>query len=222
MLLVHLVPLGRERYDLYSEPPDSADEGPPPADAGRVRRWLHSAGEQWQAYVDAARTSTATSGFAKWRDAIICRLAQTLDEQRTLRAIRTSDRATVRFADTQTPEGARAALQRILSASQRHHGQRLVVYLVLFVLSGVLFFVPGPNIVAYYLGFQAFGHLQSWRGARHGASSAVVWTFESDADLAELARLAVLPHAVRAAAVHSVAERLGLEHLPGFFERSAR
>lgn len=216
------MPLGRERYELYSEPPETADDGALPADAGRVRRWLHAAGEQWQSYVDAARTSTATSGFAKWRDAVICRLAQTLDEQRTLRAIRTSDRAVVRFADTQLPDAARAAVQRILASSQRHHGQRLVIYLVLFILSGVLFFVPGPNIVAYYLGFQAFGHLQSWRGARHAASPALAWTFEASADLAELGRLAGLPHDVRTAAVHAVAERLGLEHLPAFFERSAR
>lgn len=219
---MHLVPLGRERYDLYSEPPDSASDGPLPADAGRVRRWLHTAGEQWQSYVDAARTSSATSGFAKWRDAIICRLAQTLDEQRTLKAIRTSARAAVRFPETQAPDAARTAVQRILAASQRYHGQRAVIYLVLFVLSGILFFVPGPNIVAYYLGFQAFGHLQSWRGARHAASPALAWTFEPSADLAELARLAGLPHDVRVAAVHAVAARLGLEHLPAFFERSAR
>lgn len=219
---MHLVPLGRERYDLYSEHIDVADDGPLPADAGRVRRWLHAAGEQWQAYVDAARTSSATTGFAKWRDAVICRLAQTLDEQRTLRAIRTSTHAAVKFPDTQAADEARAAVQRILSASQRHHGQRLVIYLVLFVLSGILFFIPGPNIVAYYLGFQAFGHLQSWRGARHAASPALTWTFEPSADLAELGRLAGLPHDVRAQAVHVVAERLGLEHLPAFFERSAR
>ncbi|MGE3958797.1 MAG: hypothetical protein AB7H96_18950 [Vicinamibacterales bacterium] len=219
-MLVHLIPLGRERYDLYAEPPDD-DEGPPAHDAGRVRRWLHTAGEQWRLYVDAARMGTATGRFAKWRDAIICRLAETLDEQRTLRALRTSDAPTALFPATLDEAGARAAVGRILAASIRHHGQRLVIYLLLFIASGVLFFVPGPNIVAYYLGFQAFGHLQSWRGARRAGSPAVTWRLTPSADLAELARLSEQPHAQRAARVREIANRLGLEHLPAFFERAA-
>ncbi|MGC4080750.1 MAG: hypothetical protein QM736_01165 [Vicinamibacterales bacterium] len=220
LLLVHLIPLDRDRYELYAEPPE-IDEGPLAHDAGRVRRWLHKAGEQWRDYVDAARMSTATSGFAKWRDAIICRLAQTLDEQRTLRSLRTASAATVLFPSTIDPTAARAALDRILAASLRHHGQWLIVYLVLFVLSGILFFIPGPNIVAYYLGFQGFGHLQSWRGARHAASPALAWTLMPSTDLAELAALVGTPHGARTAKVAAIADRLGLEHLPAFFERAA-
>ncbi len=219
---MHLVPLGRERYDLYSEPPDGPDDGALPADAGRMRRWLHAAGEQWQVYVDAARVGEATSGFAKWRDAVICRLAETLDEQRTLRALRTSTQAKAIYPSGLEPGAARTQVQRILSASMSYHGKRLLIYLALFVVSGALAIIPGPNAIAYYFGFQAFGHLQSWRGARHAASADLAWTFESSADLAELADLATQPHALRGARVHAVAARLGLEHLPAFFERSAR
>jgi hypothetical protein len=217
LLLVHLVPLGRERYDLYSEPPDAADDGALPADAGRMRRWLHAAGEQWQAYVDAARVGEATSGFARWRDTVICRLAETLDEQRTLKALRTSTQATAIFPAGLDPSVARSEVQRILSRSMSYHGKRLLIYLGLFVVSGALAIIPGPNVIAYYFGFQAFGHLQSWRGARNGA-----WTLEPNVDLAELATLATQPHAVRGGRVQDVAARLGLEHLPAFFERRAR
>lgn len=219
-MLVHLIPLGRDRYELYAEAPEE-DEGPLAHDAGRVRRWLHRAGEQWREYVDAARMSTATGRFAIWRDAIICKLAATLDEQRTLRSLRTATAATMLFPSGMNQAAARAALDRILASSQRHHGQRLVIYLTLFVLSGILFFIPGPNIVAYYLGFQGFGHLQSWRGARH-ASADVAWILQPNPDLDELATLATQPHATRADRVRAVAQRLALEHLPAFFERLAR
>lgn len=218
-MLVHLVPLGRDRHELYAEAPEE-DEGPLAHDAGRVRRWLHRAGEQWREYVDAARMGTATGRFATWRDAVICKLAATLDEQRTLRSLRTADTSTMLFPSGIEPAAARATLDRILVSSQRHHGQRLVVYLVLFVLSGILFFIPGPNIVAYYLGFQGFGHLQAWRGARHAAAD-VTWTLQPSTDLEELAVLATEPHATRSERVRAVAQRLALEHLPAFFERAA-
>ncbi len=219
-MLVYLIPLGRDRHELYTEVPEEED-GPLAHDAGRVRRWLHKAGDQWRQYVDAARTSTATGRFAIWRDAIICKLAATLDEQRTLRSLRTAAAATMLFASGMDQAPARAALDRILASSQRHHGRWLVIYLTLFLLSGILFFVPGPNIVAYYLGFRAFGHLQAWRGARH-ASAEVSWTLQPNADLDELSRLATQPHASRADGVRAVAQRLALEHLPAFFERLAR
>ncbi len=218
-MVTHLIPLGRNRYELYAEAPEE-DGGPLPHDAGRVRRWLHRAGEQWGEYVDTARMGNASGRFARWRDAIICRLAATLDEQRTLRSLRTAGAATLLFPSGIDAVVARAALDRILTSSQRHHGQRLVIYLVLFVVSGILFFIPGPNIVAYYLGFQAFGHLQAWRGARRAASD-VAWTLEPSPDLGELATLATEPHAARAERVRAVAQRLALEHLPAFFERAA-
>jgi hypothetical protein len=218
-LLVHLIPLGRDRYELYAEPP-VAEEDPLAHDAGRLRRWLHNAGEQWREYVHAARMGTATGRFARWRDAIICKLATSLDEQRTLRGLRTAVNATALYPSGLDPSEARAALDRILAASRRHHGWWLVIYLVLFLLSGILFFIPGPNIVAYYLGFQGFGHLQSWRGARH-ASSDVAWTLTPNDDLSELASLADQPHQTRAERLHAVARRLHLEELAAFFERAA-
>jgi len=218
-VVTHLIPLGRNRYELYAEAPDE-DEGPLAHDAGRMRHWLYRAGEQWGDYVDAARMGTASGRFAIWRDAIICRLAATLDEQRTLRSLRTAGAATLLYPSGIDAVAARAALDRILASSQRHHGQRLVIYLVLFVLSGILFFIPGPNIVAYYLGFRAFGHLQVWRGARRAASD-VTWTLQPSPDLGELATLATAPHAVRAERVRAVAQRLALEHLPAFFERAS-
>jgi hypothetical protein len=93
--------------------------------------------------------------------------------------------------------------------------------LLLFIASGVLFFIPGPNIVAYYLGFRTFGHVQSWRGAR-AALTVVQWSLTPSAPLTELGLLAEAPHASRPrGAVEDIARRLHLEHLPAFFERAS-
>jgi len=214
-----LIPLGRSRFEPYAEPPVDADR-PLAHDAGRIRRWLHRANQQWHILVDGARLRSATTGFAKWRDSIVCKLADSLDEQRTLWALRNATRATVLFPSSLERDSARSLLDQILDAARSYHGRRLIVYVVLFVLSGVFFFVPGPNIVAYYLGFQSFGHLQSWRGARR-ALTGVEWTLQPSDDLAELATLVQEPQAARAARVEDIARRLDLEHLPAFFEREA-
>lgn len=216
---VHLVPLGRDRFDLYAEPAVESGE-PVPHDAGRVRRWLHHAGEQWQSLVDQARTGGAGGRFARWRDHVICRLADSIDEQRALWALRKVTSAQALHPSDLDATNARGRMNQILLAAQRHHGWWLVIDLVLFIASGILFFVPGPNIVAYYLGFRTFGHLQSWRGARQGIAT-IVWTMSPCDELAELARLASQPHAAREARVQAIAARLGLEHLPAFFERAA-
>jgi hypothetical protein len=216
---VHLIPLGRSRFEPYAEPPVDNDR-PLSHDSGRIRLWMHRANQQWRSLVDSARLRTATTGFAKWRDGIVCKLADSLDEQRTLWALRNATRATVLFPSNLEQRSARVLLDQILAAAQRYHGRRLVVYTVLFVLSGVFFFVPGPNIVAYYLGFQSFGHLQSWRGARR-ALTGVEWTLQPSDDLAELATLVQEPQAARAARVEDIGRRLALEHLAAFFEREA-
>lgn len=162
----------------------------------------------------------STSALGRWSDSIVCRLADSLDEQRTLWALRSLTSATLLFPSNMTAFDASAALRSNLQASQAHHGRWMVVDLLLFIASGVLFFVPGPNIVAYYLGFRTFGHLQSWRGARQ-ALGPLQWTVQSSDALAELAALVSVPHERRAPRVEAIAGALGLSHLPAFFERAA-
>src|SRR5439155_469943 len=45
-MTVHLLPIGRGRFDLYAEP-IADDEAAPDADAGTARRLLHRAGVKW-------------------------------------------------------------------------------------------------------------------------------------------------------------------------------
>ena len=217
-MLVHLVPIGRGRFELYAEPPEV--ETPPPAhDAGRLRRWLHNAGDQWRSIVDTARLDNASSRLGRWRDALFRTLADSIDGQRTMWSLRTAEAATALFPAHMTQAAAQNVLNTRLVDARRFHGIRFAIYLTLFLASGILFFVPGPNIVAYYIGFQAFGHMQSWRGAKQ-ATSTLRWTLSPSEELAELDRLKGRSHADRASQVEAIAVRLGLPRLPAFFERA--
>jgi hypothetical protein len=135
-------------------------------------------------------------------------------------ALRDRARATMLCPSALDPSRARSILYESLVLARRHHGRWLVIDLLLFVSSGVFIFVPGPNILAYYLAFRVIGHLQSWRGATHG-SRTTDWTLQSDADLADLASLVDVPREARAPRVAAIASRLNLPRLSAFFDRVA-
>lgn len=213
-----LLSLGRDRFELYSEPPDEAPAAPAHG-AGRVRRWMHSASMQWRELVETARGGAATGRFARWRDRIVCHLAESIAEQRTLWALSDQSDAMLLYPETIQEAAARATLTRVLQGARRHHGFWMVIDVLVFLGSAVLAPIPGPNLIAYYVAFRAIGHWQSWRGAGRGA--AIQWTFRPDSDLAELATLVNVPRAARASRVHAIAERLNLHRLPTFFERVA-
>jgi hypothetical protein len=219
MLTVFLVPAGRDRFELYSEPPEEP-RAVPDREAGRISHAVHAAGVKWHALVDAARRGEARGTLGRWRDAMICRLAESIAEQRTLGAMRRHTAATLEYPSTIDEARARRVLDRALARGRVHHGRWLLVDLVLFIASGVLFFVPGPNVVAYYLAFRVVGHFNSWRGARH-AIAEIAWSFHPDCDLGELASLVDEPRDARAPRVEAIAERLNLRRLSAFFDRVA-
>ena len=218
-MTVYLLAVGRERFELYSEPPEEPGEAPQPS-AGRWRRWAHSAYVRWHDLVESARRNTSTGQIAQWRDAVVRRLAETIAEQRTLWALAQQTDAMLLFPASLAEPAARNALMSALASARRHHGWWLVVDVPLFVVSGLLTPFPGPNVIAYYLGFRLVGHWLSWRGARH-AEMCVKWTLEPDGSLAELASLVNIPRAVRAPRVDAIAARLNLHRLSAFFERVA-
>ena len=218
-MTVYLLSLGRDRFEIYSEPPEKPGE-PPREGAGRLRRWAHQAYVRWHDLVEAARQRSSTGRIARWRDAAVRRLAETIAEQRTLWALAQHTEATLLFPESVGEPEARRALDRLLSAARRHHGWWMVVDAPLFVASGVAALIPGPNVLAYYLGFRLIGHWLSWRGARHAASG-VAWTLEPDSSLAELASLVNVPRSARQSRVDAIAARLNLHRLSAFFERIA-
>ena len=224
---VCLVPLGGSRVALYAEPPAVA-EPPPAPDASRLRHWLHRAGVEWRRLMvdararvlDGSTASGATARLRRWFDRLVCRLADTIDDQRALWSLRGMTDATLLYASSLTTAEATAKLHAVLGTLRRHHGRWMVADLLLFIVTGALFLLPGPNVIAYYFGIRAFGHLQSWRGARQ-ARTDMHWTLEASDPIAELAALAEWPRAARAAGVEAVAARLDLPGLASFVARNA-
>jgi hypothetical protein len=218
-MTVYLLAIGGGRFELYSEPPEEPGAPPRPS-AGRLRLWAHEAYIRWHELVESARRRTSTGQIAKWRDSVVRRLAETIAEQRTLWALAQQTEATLLFPASVGESDARAALDRALARARRHHGWWIVVDAPIFAASGILAPVPGPNVLAYYLGFRLVGHWLSWRGARHAVGD-VQWTLEPDGSLAELASLVNMPRAARASQVDAIAARLNLQRLSAFFERVA-
>src|SRR5262249_21057061 len=110
--------------------------------------------------------------------------------------------------------------RRVLTRACRHHGLWTAVDGALFVLSGFLVLVPGPNVLAYYFGLRLAGHSLSWRGARQGLDR-VEWRARPEPALPELGALAKLPRDSRAARVEAIASTLKLPRLAAFFDRVA-
>jgi hypothetical protein len=218
-MIVYLVPVGKERFELYAEPPEEPS-APPARTAGRLQRWSHTIGVRWHALVDDARRARGTGRVVRWRDALIRRLAETIAEQRTLWGLRGRTSATLLYPSTLKADAARAALNASLLQSRRHHGRWLIVDVLLLVGSAILALVPGPNLIAYYFLFRLVGHLQSWRGARDSLAR-VVWTCEGSPSLAELASLVDMPRDARASRVAAIAARLNVPRLSAFFDRAA-
>jgi len=175
----------------------------------------------WHETVSAARPDDAHRGrLARWRDRLVCRVAESIAEQRALWALRKAAAGTADYPSDLETGDARAILRRTLAHARRHHLRWLLVDGALSAASVLLVVLPGPNVVAYYFLFRLVGHYLSWRGARQ-ALDRTAWTFRPEPALAELGALAALPRDSRAAQLQAIANRLDLPRLPAFFDRAA-
>lgn len=220
---IYLVPLGSGRFELYSEPPD---DHPDPAEQsgdgdGFIKRQFHTVQEKWRETVHTARRREPSgSRFAQFRDWAVCRVAESIAEQRTLWSLRHALEATLVHQSNLSDTAAADRRKAILARARRHHGWWLIVDGVLFVASGALMLIPGPNVFAYYFGFRLIGHYLSWRGARQ-ALDLTRWTARAEPALDELATLADVARDARASRVEAIAEALKLPRLAAFFDRAA-
>jgi hypothetical protein len=214
---VYLVPTARGGFELYTEPSDGSDRMP--ESPGRIQRVLQWARTHWRDAVAVAERGQGTGRLARWRDRVIAALAESIAEQRTLWALGAVHTATLYLPASLGTDEARRVLSGSLSAARRYHARWLAVDLVGLTISGALAIVPGPNMLAYYFVFRVVGHLQSYRGARRGLG--LTWSFVADEGLAELVTLVHESYTGRARRVEAIAARMGLPHLPVFFDRVA-
>ena len=240
---VYLVPVGTDRYELYCEVPDEpvTEDGEEADDAGehqprgvfrRVVAWpgrffrrLRAGFREMLAEAERerrlGRASSPQDGWlARVKGRVMRWVAESIAEQRLLWHLRSQTVACLHYPDDIDEARAISLLQAQLRRDFEKHRFWLAINAVLFVLSGLLFFVPGPNAVAYYFAFRLVGHYLSMRGARQGQSG-VEWRAERSAPLAELRRAIALEPTARERQVQDVALRLRLEHLASFFARTA-
>jgi hypothetical protein len=147
-------------------------------------------------------------------------VAESIAEQRLLWHLRSQTEACLYYPDDRDEESAVRELREHLRRDYEKHRFWLTIHALLFVASGVFFFIPGPNFVAYYFAFRLVGHYLSLRGAKQGLSG-VTWKPIKSAELTELRRAIGLAPAIRERRVNEVALQLRLEHLASFFERTA-
>ncbi|HET6955122.1 MAG TPA: hypothetical protein VFI56_01035 [Vicinamibacterales bacterium] len=217
---VYLVPIGSGRFDLYTEPSDEAESmgRGHPAFLGRVIERIRDA---WRQMKHAATAPGDRTGrLTRIRDWVVCRIAESIAEQRTLWSLRTLTSATFIFPSDLSETSAASIRSRVLMRARRQHGWWLLLNTLGVILTAILVLLPGPNLIGYYFLFRVVAHYLSWSGARH-ALEGVLWRPTAEPALTELGTLARLPREARASRVAAIASQLRLTRLEAFFDRVA-
>lgn len=225
---VFLIPVAADRHELYCELPDddpSADPPPTGFFRGLWYRFREALAEaERERHRPRHEPSPASAADASWyaraKRRTLCRIAETIAEQRLLWHMRRQDAATLVHPHDITSADAMRIMRVSMQSDFEKHRFWLIVDTVLFVLSGLLVVLPGPNVIGYYFGFRLVGHFLSMRGARQ-ALTRVTWATQESAPLAELRTAISLGPDEREARVTDIAARLQLERLVAFFLRTA-
>ncbi len=224
---VYLVPIGPTLYELYCE---SVEAGRTDATVGASRGGWYARFRQMMAEAQEARRAQRLStlpddpaGRRPWlvrlRNVIIGWIAEAIVDWRMLWHLRSRRTVTLVHPDDMQSDDAVAAARAGLQRDADRHVRRLVGSgIAAAILGPLLFFVPGPNLIAYYFVFLAVGHLLAWRGARHGLTG-VRWKPRASGPLTELRRILKDDPERRATHLRDIAARLKLDHLAPFVER---
>ena len=224
---VYVIPVAASRYELYCEhdgnEPEVIEDVPP---QGRFAQ-LYANFREALARVEQERLSgepRVHAGPRSWsermKEHFMCWIAEKIAEQRLLWRLRHESELMLHYPDDMTCEAAIEVARAELQREVDRHTKWMIIDGLLFVASGVFFFVPGPNIIAYYFGFRLVGHFLSRRGARHGLTE-VRWESCPSPQLSRLRRVLALEPNERDREVHEVASALHLPHLAKFFERTS-
>jgi hypothetical protein len=185
---------------------------------------MHRLHERWrQAAHTAANAARAGSTGGRWaraRDWLVRRIAESIAEQRTLWSLRTVTVAPFIYPDDLSEASAAGVRERLLAHARRHHGRWLLINIAGVAATAILVLLPGPNLIGYYFAFRVVGHFLSWRGARQGLER-VAWRATAEPALTALGALAHLLRDERAERVASIADGLHVPRLAAFFDRVA-
>ena len=222
---VYLVPVGSDRHELYCEVPDTPVDAEEEAPTGFWRN-LRKRFRQTLAEAERNRREPAAAQpeMPGWTARVKARtmrwVAESIAEQRLLWHLRGKTQGCLYYPDDIPETTAANALRTSLRRDFEKHRFWMIIDGLLFLGSGLLALIPGPNLIAYYFAFRLVGHFFSLRGARQGLN-VMQWRYESTPLLSELRHAIALEPHVRVSRVRDVASRLRLEHLATFFERAA-
>lgn len=223
---VFLIPVGVGRYELYCEMPDDDPAAQTPHAPRSFIKNLIARFRDAIAEAERERHRPAEHPpgqrpnlYQRMKSRIMCRVAETVAEQRLLWHLRRQTAATLTHPDDLSEEQAMEPLRASLRSDYDKHRRWVIIDGILFVASGALVLVPGPNVLAYYLGFRLVGHYLSMRGARQGLD-AVQWTLAPSAALSELRQAITMTPEQRTARVSDIAARLHLDRLVTFFQHT--
>ena len=225
MFDVYLIPIGGGRLEPYCEPADDTQPIDPDEQRGlfrrlmdRFRQMLADAEDDRRRRARGEDTVDPGTMLGRLQQRTLRSIAEHINEQRLLWHLRKHSHATLHHPDDVTADQALQVMRTSLRKDGDRHVLWLVVTTILFIASGALALVPGPNVLAYFLGFFVVARYLSWRGARHGLSS-VVWQMTASTPLSELRAALQLSGEAREPLVLDIAMRLRLEDLPLFVAR---
>lgn len=221
---VYVIPCAADRYELYCEPGDDAEEtgqgAAPGFFGGLLERFRVMLDRLDRRQLSEDEPDQQGGWTRRVRDRAMRWMAEKVAEQRLLWRLRRQPAACAFYPPDLEEAQATTIIRQLLQRDADRHRLWMVFHAVAFVLSGVFFFVPGPNIVAYYFAFRLVGHYLSMRGARHGLND-VQWTYAACEPLSELRRVRNVSRRDREQRVGEIASRLRLAHLWRFFKRAA-
>ena len=236
---VFVIPVARDRYELYCEPSSETDGDDTAASTGPIPWWklmarvgryrariryrfseMLKAAEQRQHQRSLGEPAQPRGWAGRVQDQMMAWVVERIAEQRLLWNLRKQTMATAAHPQDMTFEQVMTLIRRTLQRDYDRHRRWLVIDALLLIISGALALVPGPNVLAYYFIFRVWGHWLSMRGARQGLDR-IEWSGRGCAPLTELRGVAELDPPAREQRIHDIAARLRLQHLSAFFERIA-
>lgn len=227
MFDVYLIPIGGGRLEPYCEPAEEAQPIDPDAERGMFRRLLDrfrqvlaDAEDERRRRSRGEETPDPGTTLGRLQQRVLRSIAEHINEQRLLWHLRKHTAVTLHHPDDVSADQALLVMRTSLRKDGDRHLLWLVVTTILFIASGALALVPGPNVLAYFLGFFVVARYLSWRGAKHGLR-AVIWHMAPSTALSELREALQLSGEARTPVVLDIAARLRLEDLPLFVARMA-
>ncbi len=221
---VFLVPLGRDRYELYSEQPVELDpdaDAPSPGIIGRsLQRFsalLRAAEEREQARV----VDEPKKGWlGRLNDRFLAWVVERVAEQRLLWNLRGKTTAVVLYPEDMLFDQVMTLVRTGLQRDYERHRMWLAIDFLGMAASVLLVPIPGPNVIGLYFTFRVGGHFLSMRGAAQGLHR-ISWSGRPCTPLGELRDVVALEQPARDERIQDIASRLRLQHLSTFFERMA-